>query len=133
MSDAIRFVLLGNDECLKDPVVMFLAFLQHSLHLSAETADLQKSHYLSMCFLVFVCLYSDLNIKDSVFLLHFPLSKVSFLDSLRFGRLCSLFSASFVFSLFIILCFSAALLSFWEASASETLIAIGLCNTLKAS
>ena len=66
-------------------------------------------------------------------LINFPTSKVRILDLLRFERVSSLFSASFFFSSFLLLCFSAALLSFCEASALETLIAIGLCSTLKAS
>ena len=37
------------------------------------------------------------------------------------------------FSSFLLLCFSAALLSFCEASASETVIATDLCSTLKVS
>ena len=44
MSEAVRFVLLGNDECLKDYALRgghVLAIIQNSLHLSAETADPQ--------------------------------------------------------------------------------------------
>ena len=55
------------------------------------------------------------------------------LDSFRFGFLCSLCSASFFFSSHLLLCVSAALLSFCEASASETVIATDLCSTLRAS
>ena len=79
------------------------------------------------------CLYCERDINDSVISLHFPLSKVRFIDSLRFERLCSLFSVFLLFSSFLLLCFSAALLSFCKAFTTETLIAIGLCSTLKAS
>ena len=57
MSQEIRFVLLGNDECLEDYARRggrVLVVLQHSLHLSTEIADLQIPHYLSMSFLAFV-------------------------------------------------------------------------------
>ena len=57
MSVAIRFVLLGNDERLKDPVLRrgnLCRCFQTPLHLSAETADLQKSHDLYMFFYVFM-------------------------------------------------------------------------------
>ena len=74
-----------------------------------------------------------MNISESVCLLHFPTRIMRILGSLRFRRLCSLCSASVFFSLCLVLCFSAALLSFCEASASETLIAIRLCHTFKAS
>ena len=53
MSEAIRLVLLGNDECLSDSALRgghFFAFFQISLHLSAEMADLQNVDYLSMFF-----------------------------------------------------------------------------------
>ena len=53
MCEADRLVLVVNDECLSDSALRgghVLAFIQISLHLSAEIADLQKSHYLSMFF-----------------------------------------------------------------------------------
>ena len=56
MSGAIRLVLLGNDECIRDSAPrggQFMSFFQLSLHLSAEMADLQNVDYLSMVFRIF--------------------------------------------------------------------------------
>ena len=101
---------------------------------SQLTPPIFKSRSTSRCFSsVCCCLYREWNMNDSVLLLNFPLSKMRCLDSLRFGRLCSLFSASMFFSSLLCFCLSAALLSVCEAFTTETLIAIRLCCTLKAS
>ena len=115
MCGADRLVLVVNDECLSDSALrggQCWACFQISLHLSAEMADLQNVDYLSMFFRSFFCEYCDWNIKDFVMLLNFPTSKVRILDLLRFERVYSLFSASFLFaSKLIRMYFAVSLLS----------------------
>ena len=117
-------VLFGNDERLGDSALrgghVFVFVFQNSLHISAEMADLQNVDYLRMFFRILFGYYCERNINDSVLLLHFPLSKIRILDLLRFERVSSLFSASFFFSSFLLLCFSAALLSLCEAFTTDS-------------
>ena len=58
MCGAIRLVLFGNDECIRDSALRgghFLHVWQISLHLSAEISDLQNVDYLSMFFRSLFC------------------------------------------------------------------------------
>ena len=57
MCGPIRLVLLGNDKCPRDSALRgchVCHFLQISLHLSADMADLQNVDYFSMFSAVFV-------------------------------------------------------------------------------
>ena len=111
---------------------MFGAFLQNSLHVFAETADLHQPHYFSMLFLVLLLLAFCWNIIDPVCSLQFPIRKLKISTRSVSGAVVPLLCFCF-FSSFLPLCFSAALLSFCVAFTADTLIANGLCSTLKAS
>ena len=92
--------------------IMFWHFLQISLHLSTEMADLQNVDYLSMFFRSFVGEYCEWNIEDFVILLNFPMSKLRILDLFCFEGISSFFCASFFLaSKLLRMCFAVVLAS----------------------
>ena len=75
MCGADRLVLVVNDECLSDSALRgghVLACFQNSLHFSTEMADAQNVDYLETFSRNCVCYDCELNVNDSVSLLHFP-------------------------------------------------------------